>query len=60
MCVVDLQSHELHRDDELINGEPDERYVINFDTVNADLNKLFSDEGYVHYESEIINKYATN
>ena len=52
MCVVDLQSHEIHKDDELINGTPDERYIISFDRLRADWNFLYSDDGYVHYESK--------
>ncbi|KAL9706052.1 hypothetical protein quinque_009570 [Culex quinquefasciatus] len=49
VCAADLESHEVHRDDALIDAKPDKKFYIAFDTFQADTNLLFSENGYVRY-----------
>ncbi|XP_055595658.1 uncharacterized protein LOC129746164 isoform X2 [Uranotaenia lowii] len=48
ICAADLDSHEVHRDDELIDAEPDKRLFIGFKVIRANNTMLFSRMG-VHY-----------
>lgn len=52
VCAADLESHEVHRDDALIDAKPDKKFYIAFDTFQADTNLLFSENGYVRYMSK--------
>uniref|UniRef100_A0A8W7K8J2 Multicopper oxidase n=2 Tax=Anopheles albimanus TaxID=7167 RepID=A0A8W7K8J2_ANOAL len=54
LCVADLESHEEHRDDSLIDAEPDKTFRILFNTFTADPNTLFSDAGYVRYMTVVL------
>uniref|UniRef100_A0A182QGY0 Plastocyanin-like domain-containing protein n=1 Tax=Anopheles farauti TaxID=69004 RepID=A0A182QGY0_9DIPT len=54
LCVADLESHELYRDNDLIDATPDKKFRILFNTFTADPAILFSDEGYVRYMTVVL------
>ncbi|XP_055589939.1 uncharacterized protein LOC129742118 [Uranotaenia lowii] len=48
ICAADLESHEVHRDHELIDAVPDKRLFIGFEIIKANNSLLFANMG-VHY-----------
>uniref|UniRef100_A0AAG5DEL4 Uncharacterized protein n=1 Tax=Anopheles atroparvus TaxID=41427 RepID=A0AAG5DEL4_ANOAO len=54
LCVADLESHEVYRDDSLIDAAPDKSFRILFNTFTADPSILFSDQGYVRYMTVVL------
>nr|XP_040232544.2 uncharacterized protein LOC120955589 [Anopheles coluzzii] len=54
LCVADLESHEVHRDDDLIDAAPNKTFRILFNTFTADPAVLFSDQGYVRYMTVVL------
>ncbi|XP_052895441.1 uncharacterized protein LOC128302616 [Anopheles moucheti] len=54
LCVADLESHEVYRDDALIDAAPDKTFRILFNTFTADPAILFSEQGYVRYMTVVL------
>ncbi|EDO64011.1 AGAP008732-PA [Anopheles gambiae str. PEST] len=54
LCVADLESHEVHRDDDLIDAAPNKTFRILFNTFTANPAVLFSDQGYVRYMTVVL------
>uniref|UniRef100_A0A182NBB3 Uncharacterized protein n=1 Tax=Anopheles dirus TaxID=7168 RepID=A0A182NBB3_9DIPT len=54
LCVADLESHELYRDDDLIDATPDKTFRVLFNTFTADPAILFSGDGYVRYMTVVL------
>lgn len=50
ICSSDLQSYD--RDEALITNPPDYKFLIQFNTYNADFDFLFSGENWVRFMSE--------
>lgn len=52
ICAADLESHEIYRDNELIDASPNVRLYVGFDVVKANNSRLFSGQEHIHYASE--------
>ncbi|XP_058815633.1 uncharacterized protein LOC131679093 [Topomyia yanbarensis] len=50
-CAADLETHEVHRDEELIAAEPDQRLYVGFDVIESNNSLLFSQQGFVHFST---------
>ncbi|XP_058451557.1 uncharacterized protein LOC131430521 [Malaya genurostris] len=48
-CAADLETHEVYRDQALIEATPDQRLYFGFDVVETNNSLLFSQQRFVHF-----------